>query len=120
MLRLVHPAPSGQGIDPPKRRPGSRSAALILTPEEVQHVRTAIRNLARAYGTWGCLALVMGIPEHSLQQAVNRRNGRPSAAMVLLAARAGGTTVEQILSGKIAPAGRCPTCGRAQEAGGAR
>lgn len=119
MLRLVHPAPAGQGPTTSKPR-GGRSPALILTDEEVQHVRAALRNLARAYGTPGCLAMVMGIPVKTLYQVVCPKGRRPSAAMVVLAARAAGTSVEQILSGKIAPVGRCATCGRSQEVGGAR
>ncbi len=60
-LRLVHPAPGGQGTDPPRRRKGSHSPALMLTAEERQHLRTFLRNLARAFGSWPCLADAMGV-----------------------------------------------------------
>jgi hypothetical protein len=119
MLRLVHPQREGQ--DPPSaRRKGRRATALNLTLDEVQCVRAALRNLARAHGSWGYLAMVMGVPVKSLYQVAAPKGKRPSVAMVLLAARAGGTTVEQILSGKIAPVGRCLTCGRSQTTGDAR
>jgi hypothetical protein len=94
MLRLVHPQREGQ--DPPSaRRKGRRATALNLTLDEVQCVRAALRNLARAHGSWGYLAMVMGVPVKSLYQVAAPKGKRPSVAMVLLAARAGGTTVEQ-------------------------
>jgi len=123
MLRLVHPPPGGNGTDPPApRRKGTRAPSLMLTPEEARHLRAAIRNIARAYGSLACLAAVIGVRPEVL--AHKRRH--PSAALALAVARAGGVTMEAVLSGAIADAGRCKACGhrpgdgRAVAAGGAR
>jgi hypothetical protein len=62
MLRLVHPAPSGQATGAPKGRRPRPSPSLRLTDDEVRHVRAAVRNTARAYGGNDVLAEVMGIP----------------------------------------------------------
>src|SRR4051812_25864134 len=109
MLRLVHPPSGGNGTDPPKRRKGTRSAALMLTREEAQHFRASLRNLARAYGTWGCLAQVIGVPVETLHQAMKPRR-RPSGVLVIRAAKAGGTTVEAVLTGQLTMTGRCKAC----------
>ena len=111
MLRLVHPAPAGQGTDPPKRRRGSRSAALGLTPEEVRHVRAVLRNTARAYGGLDCLSTVMGVPTDTLEGVLYRRKHLPSGTLAIRLACAAGLSVEVVLSGALNPAGRCPTCG---------
>jgi|HubBroStandDraft_6_1064221.scaffolds.fasta_scaffold872250_2 hypothetical protein len=105
MLRLVHPAPSGQ--DPPKRRKGSRSPALSLTADEARHLRAAIVNLARAYGSRGCLAAVLGVAPDVL----TRQKRHPSAALALAVAKAAGMSVEAILGGDLSSMGRCPSCG---------
>ncbi len=122
MLRLVHPAPGGQGTDPPKRRKCSRAPALSLTNDEVRHVRAALKNTARAYGGRDALAAVMGIPPDTITGAGSRR---PSGTLVIRLARAAGVSVETILTGAVNLAGRCPACGhRAGDgrgaAGGAR
>ena len=107
MLRLVHPPPpAGQGTDPPKRRRYTRAPSLFLSLEEARHLRASIRNIARAYGALSCLAEVMGV-----HQSVLTSKARPSAALALAVARAGGTTVEAIISGTIPDAGRCTACG---------
>ncbi len=107
MLRIVHPAPSGQATRPPK---GRRSAALSLTSDEVRHFRAALRNICRAYGGVDVLAGVVGVPASTLHQALNKKR-RPSAVLVLRVARAAGMHVEALLSGQLSPAGRCPACG---------
>ena len=110
MLRLVHPAPGGQGTDPPKRRKLSRSSALLFTPEEARHVRTFLRNTARAFGTWERFADALGVPVGTLNKAYNPKR-RPGGTLVIRAARLAGVSVEAVLSGTIATADRCATCG---------
>lgn len=110
MLRLVHPPPGGNGTDPPKRRKCSRSASLVLTPDETQHFRASLKNIARAYGGAPVLALVMGVPVKTLYKVSNRR-ARPDGVLVIRLAKAGGVSVESILSGGINAAGRCNACG---------
>jgi hypothetical protein len=116
MLRLIKPSSKGQGTDPPQRRRRSPD----LTPDERRLLRQALHNLRFALGGWDVVALVTDLRPQRLYKAARFKNPAGGALVALRAARAAGTTVEHILSGKIAPAGRCPTCGRSQEARGAR
>jgi uncharacterized 2Fe-2S/4Fe-4S cluster protein (DUF4445 family) len=63
------------------------------------------------------LATAMGVRPKTLYQASGKRQG-PSAILAIRLAAAAGVTVEAVLGGKLADAGRCPTCG-ARTAGGA-
>ena len=72
MLHLV-PPPRAEGQDPPRRRKGTKPAALYLTAEEARHARAALRNTARAYGSFGCLADAMGVSMPTLRGAANVR-----------------------------------------------
>lgn len=123
MLRLVHPPTGGNGGDPPKRR---RTLDLhTLTPTERQHLRAVLKNLRRAYGSWACLAEVMGVSQVTLERSASKKSCA-SPGLALRAARAAGMHVETMLSGELSSAGRCPTCGsrvgdgRVVVAGGAR
>ena len=104
-LRLVHPAPQGQGTRPSK---GRKSPALYPTPDERARIRAAVRNLARAYGGYDVLAAVMGVSASALQ-TIRRKT---SYAVAVLVARAAGAPVETILRPGVADAGRCALCGR--------
>ncbi|AUX31310.1 MULTISPECIES: transcriptional regulator [Sorangium] len=73
-------------------------------------LRAAVRSLRSLYGTWACLAEVMGVSAGTLQQLASGNGG--SHAMALRAAKAAGVSLDQIL-GRPVVAGRCPTCGRA-------
>jgi DNA-binding phage protein len=117
MLRLAHPAPRGQGTDPPARRKWTRAPALSFTAEETRHIHAALRNAARAYGGMDVLATVLGMPVKSLYQAANPRR-RPSGILAIRLAAAAGISVEAMLGGKLGEAGRCTTCGH-RAAGGA-
>jgi hypothetical protein len=123
MLRLVHPAPAGQGPVTPK---GRHSAALRLTEPERRHLAIALQNLRLGFGTWACLADAMGVREEMLKKAgVPHNNKGGSPALALVVARIAGTSVEAILSGTLSAAGRCHACGHrlghgtARAAGGA-
>lgn len=111
MLRLVRPAPEGQGIGAPSRRKGARAPSLSLTAEEVRHARAALRNTARAYGGFACLAAVMGLTVDALHAASGNRGRNLSGTFALRLARAAGVSVEAVLTGVLGIAGRCPTCG---------
>jgi DNA-binding XRE family transcriptional regulator len=117
MLRLAHPAPRGQGTAAPARRKWSRAPALSLTPDEARHLRASLANTARAYGGVDVLAAAMGVPVQTLYKASQERH-IPAPGLAIRLAAAAGTTVEAVLGGKLADAGRCPTCG-AKTAGGA-
>jgi hypothetical protein len=110
MLRLVHPNDGGQAPRP-RRRPPLR---FNLTKDEAAHFRVVLQNLCRVYGTWLALGTKLGAC-HSTLWRVARGKKRPSGDIIILAARAARMTVEQVLSGKLDVAGRCPTCGRCSE-----
>jgi hypothetical protein len=94
-----------------RTRPRRRKPCLSLTPAQAARLRLTLKNLYRAYGSWQCLAEVMGVAARTLQNIVyERRPGAPSTAAH--AARAAGIPVEQLLSGSLSVAGRCPHCGR--------
>jgi hypothetical protein len=107
MLRLVHPNDAGQHPRT-RRRPPLRFA---LTKEEAAHFRVVLQNLRRTYGTWRALGAEIGTTRFTLC-AVAKGRMRASGDLIILAARAARMTVEQVLSGKLDVAGRCPTCGR--------
>jgi hypothetical protein len=109
MLRLVHPAPAGQeGTRPPK---GRRSPGFSLTTDERRHLAAALQNLRRAYGTWACLVEVTGVGIQALMRAAREKNPIGSPALALLAARAGGMSVEAVISGTLSAVGKCEACG---------
>jgi hypothetical protein len=105
MLRLVHPAREGQEAPAPRRK-GRPSPSFSLNDAEVRHLRAAIVNVARAYGSIGCLAAALGC-----NAGVLTRKRRPGPGLALAVARAAGMTVEAVLGGTLNPAGRCPSCG---------
>lgn len=110
MLRLVHPAREGQATRPP-RHP---KTVMSLTDPERRALRIALKNLRRAFGSWSCLAEVLGVSAASVEAVANGHD-RGSPGLALRAARASGVPIERILSGKLAAADRCPTCGHAAE-----
>lgn len=111
MLRVV-PAPTGsQGGDPPVRRVRPIPS---LTDVERMRLRAALRNLRALYGSWSCLAEVMGVHEDSLCNIVGGRQ-TPGADMARRAAKAAGTTLDMLLTGPTG-AGKCPLCGTVQGA----
>jgi len=115
----------GQGTRPSTPK-GRRPAALSLTADERRHLGVSLRNLRRAYGSWACLADAMGgVHVDTLRGVAYGRIRSGSPAIALAAARAGHTTVEAVLTGKLTDAARCHSCGstlsqRAAAAGGAR
>lgn len=120
MLILVHPAPAGQGPGSSKGRRPRPSPALVLSDEEVRHVRAAVRNIARAYGGNAVLADVMGVPADTISGVLTSRKHRASGTFAIRLARAAGASVEAILTGALSEAARCNTCGhRVGEARGA-
>ena len=111
MLRLVHPRPEGQGSRTSKGRRPRPSPSLLLSDEEVRHVRAAVRNTARAYGGIAVLADVMGVPPDTISGVLTSRKHRASGTFAIRLARAAGASVEAILTGAISEATRCTTCG---------
>ncbi|EYF02033.1 transcriptional regulator [Chondromyces apiculatus] len=75
-------------------------------------LRAALRNLRALYGSWDCLAEVMGVSPGTLASIVSGKDSSPG--MAVRAARAAGTTVEALL-GDLKVAASCPHCGAAWE-----
>ena len=99
MLRLAHPAPSGQGTDPPKRRrKGLPSPSLSLSVEEARHLRAACRNVARTFGSFRKLGRALGIDPSIL---THKRHPSPGLAVALW--RLTGTPIDVLLTGKLSP-----------------
>ncbi|WP_437900618.1 transcriptional regulator [Sorangium sp. So ce124] len=110
MLTVVR-SPSGEqeGEGAPARR-RRLCVTRSLSDVERMRLRAALRNLRALYGTWACLAEVMGMPTRSIRAiASGKYAGSPGTAM--RAARAAGTTIERLLGRPVA-ADRCPHCGR--------
>ena len=118
MLILVHPRPEGQSSGSSKVRRPRPSPALVLSDEEVRHVRAAVRNTARAYGGNAVLADVMGVPPNTITGVLTSRKHRASGTFAIRLARAAGLSVESILTGAISEAARCKECGHRVGAAG--
>jgi hypothetical protein len=114
MLRLVHPAPEGQGPRAPRVRP---SRSLLLSDAEIRHVRAALRGALRAYGGRDVLAGVIGVPEDTLTGILTSSKHRASGTFAIRLASAIGASVESVLTGAMNEAGRCKTCGHRAGAG---
>lgn len=103
-LRLVQPHDKGQEKHPSRRK----SPRLCITSAERARLRAAVRNLAKAFGSYECLAAVVGVPKHSLHHAGS--TGKVSHSFAVAIARAVGMTVDQLI-GPLASVDVCPTCG---------
>jgi hypothetical protein len=110
MLRIVHPAPVGQGTATPKRRRGP-SPCLSLTAEEVRHLRAATRNAVRAYGSASALAAVVGVPAQTIHTVTAAKGPRPSGTLAIRIAKAAGMSVEAMIGPALNEIGRCEACG---------
>lgn len=107
MLRIVRPNDAGQVPRPPK----NAKPCLTLTEEEAARLRVVPRNLRRHFGTWACLAEVMGVGVSTLIKIAGGRL-RGSPGVLLQAARVAGMPVERIVSTALSVVNTCPTCGR--------
>jgi hypothetical protein len=98
MLRLAHPAPSGQGTEPPARRKHHPSPCLFLTDDETRHLRASIRNIARTrYGSLVKLARALDI-----NPSILTRKQAPSPGLAVALWRLTGVPVETLLRGGLA------------------
>jgi hypothetical protein len=110
MLRLVKP----EGPKPRRRRDAGRRQ---LSDAQVGRLRLAARNLVRAYGSVDCLADVTGLAPATIRELRKRRDkDRPGLLIATRIAEAAGMTVEQLLTGRLGLADRCPTCGALRRA----
>ena len=103
-LCLVRPAePSKARAKPRRKRP------VFSAAQELQ-LRLTMRNAARAFGTWSCLADAMGVSRAALKHAMRRRAVSPEIAVRL--AFATGISLDALLRTGVVVAGRCPSCDR--------
>ena|SRR6185437_15941255 len=103
MLRLVHP---DGGDNVPSRRHHTQSPQLSLTSEETRHLRTAIRGLAKTFGSVQALADAIGVKPGTLVPS-----RQLSAGIALAISRVTKVSVDVLLSGRLTDAGVCPACG---------
>lgn len=98
------------GAEPPKprRRKGERTP--LLSREEEQRFRQAMRNLQGAFGSWPCLAEAMGARTGTLMNMM-RGARNVSGDTIVRAMRASGLSSLAELLGGPAPAERCRACG---------
>ena len=96
-----------------KPRPADKTRKTSdLTPDEQEHVKTALRVLRRKLGTTAKLAEALAANPGTLG-GMMKRTGRPSAGTALRAARLAGVAVEELIAGRWPREGACPHCGRA-------
>ncbi len=82
-LRVVNP---GDDAPSPRRR-HTPSPALSLTVDEARHLRAAVGNIARTYGSKSKLAAALGIDERALTRGARRR---PSPGLAVALSRLTG------------------------------
>lgn len=110
MLTLVRSPSGGQESTRPSYRRRYPSIAPKLTRAQQERVRALLRNLRSAYGSWSCLAVVMGSTAGSLA-ATASNPVRASLPLIHRLANAAGMTVEAVLATGLASVDTCPTCG---------
>ena len=98
-----------------RTEPKTRYATLDLTQEEREHVRVAFRFLRRRYGSNVALAAALQASPRSLSRVMGTR-GKPSAGILMRAAKLAGMPLERILAGKYPKRGTCPGCGLTRRA----
>ena len=102
MPTITDPGHAGQPTDPPDPpEPRRKCSALKLSPDEVAHLRVAVRRVARAVGGCQRLAILMEVPASTVYYAA-RPNGRASAAFAVRLAAVAKVPVEVLLTGKLA------------------
>ena len=96
----------------PPRRKGERSP--LLTREEAQRFRQAMKKLRDAFGTRGALAAAMDSPKASVEHMARGYTGI-SGDMIIRVMRASGLSLAELLGGP-ALAGTCRACGAVKKA----
>ncbi len=103
-LRLVKPQPP----NPPRRRSGHAGSAL--TAAQQAKVRAALRTLRISFNGWAQLSVALGLAKNSAYHLVNPRHVITGDTLVRTC-KAGGLSVDAMLSEGVTDAGRCPSCG---------
>jgi hypothetical protein len=108
MSTMPDPGRAGQVTDPPIAPRPERSPALSFTPEEVKHVRVALRKAAAALGGFAALSARLGVRRGTLYDGANPNKPPPSAILAIRLAAFLKVPVETMLAGRLeaAPAKR--------------
>jgi hypothetical protein len=80
-----------------------------LTAKEQANVRRALKFLRARIGTWESVASALHVHWSTLKSAKDK--GTVTASMAFRVARVAGATVDDVITGRYAPAGVCPHCG---------
>ena len=99
----------GQGIDPSKKG-RRRWPSPSFSEAEQARLRAALKNLRFSYGSWACLAEIIGVHPDTLK-AMSSGRKPVSSRIALAAAKASGQPLDRLI-GSPTSANRCPTCGR--------
>jgi DNA-binding XRE family transcriptional regulator len=81
-----------------------------LTDAEQENVRRALRFLRVRAGGWNTLADALGFKRKTIKN-VREGHNRVSPNLAFRVARMAGVPVDDLLAGKVAPAGMCIHCG---------
>ena len=106
MFDLSWPSEAGQETDPfistPRKR--RRSDALKLSADEAKAVRIAVRKLARAFGGFVRLGVMLEMPSATVRRIANPKGIPPTGTFAIRLAAVAKVPVEVLLGGKLAVA----------------
>ena len=110
----------GEHADDPQGWAAPRAAdeprqASDLTPSEQASLRLALLFLRTRLNGTAKLARALKVSRQTLTCYLGK-NGRPSAAVAIRAARIAGVDVQFLLDLRFPPEGACPYCGRGRAA----
>lgn len=98
----------------PPALPGApRRPSAVLTADEYENIKKALRVLRLRLGSAEAASLALGMGRKAVELALKRRR-RPSPVFAILVARHVGVPIEDVLSGAWPKAGSCPMCGRCE------
>jgi hypothetical protein len=103
MFDLSWPSEAGQENDPfisaPRKR--RRSDALKLSADEAKAVRIAVRKLARAFGGFVRLGVMLDMPSATVRRIANPKGIAPTGTFAIRLAAVAKVPVEVLLGGKV-------------------
>ena len=103
MFDLSWPSEAGKETDPfisaPRKRP--RSNALKLSADEAKAVRVTLRKLARAFGGYVRLGVMLDMPSATVRRIANPNSTPPTGTFAIRLAAVAKVRVEVLLGGKV-------------------
>lgn len=103
MFDLSWPGEAGQENDPfisaPRKR--RRSDALKLSADEAKAVRIAIRKLARTFGGYTRLGVMLEMPSATVRRMANPKGIAPTGTFAIRLAAVAKVPVEVLIGGKM-------------------